>query len=262
MFVDDVLEVLELAHVADTLISRVSGGQRKRVNIGMELVAAPSALFLDEPTSGVDSTAALKIANILKRVAQTIGITVVAVIHQPRREIYEAFDDLLMIAPGGRTSYMSAVSKCVNYFKCLGFYFDRGDNPSDTLMDIVSGKGDRVNPGLLPDDEQDVLECMDSLNPHDKSVFIKYDVAELVEAWEVQETDDAREACARPMQHHKLKSQAVISTVNGPQMSPPASDSSSSKSLKSHERLLRACRMRGAGPIQQLWLVHNRSLLQ
>lgn len=68
---------------------------RKRVNIGMELAAIPISLFLDEPTSGLDSTAALNIAKILKRIAN-LGQTVVAVIHQPRVEIFDQFDEYLI----------------------------------------------------------------------------------------------------------------------------------------------------------------------
>jgi ABC-type multidrug transport system ATPase subunit len=98
-FVDAILEALDLSHVAHNLITAISGGQRKRVNIGMELVTCPSAIFLDEPTSGLDATAALKVANTMKKIAMTIGITIVAVIHQPRFEIFSEFDDLLMIAP-------------------------------------------------------------------------------------------------------------------------------------------------------------------
>jgi len=60
----------------------ISGGQRKRVNIGVELVADPTILFLDEPTSGLDSTNGLEVVKILKKVSR-YGLTVLAIIHQP-----------------------------------------------------------------------------------------------------------------------------------------------------------------------------------
>ncbi|KAI8838265.1 hypothetical protein BJ741DRAFT_601981 [Chytriomyces cf. hyalinus JEL632] len=156
-YVDDVLEVLNLAHIPDTLIGSesergISGGQRKRVNIGMELAGVPIALFLDEPTSGLDSTAALKVAEILRRIA-SLSLTVVSVIHQPRYEIFQQFNDLLMLAPGGRTAYIGPTVHVVEYYKELGFYFDTHANPADILMDILSGKG--VNEKarkLTPDD--------------------------------------------------------------------------------------------------------------
>lgn len=64
---------------------------------------SPLALFADEPTSGLDSTSALKVVEILKSIA-AIGVTVVSVLHQPRYEIFEQFDDILLIIPGGHTA--------------------------------------------------------------------------------------------------------------------------------------------------------------
>lgn len=73
--------------VQDELIGNVSsrgisGGQRKRVNIGVELVADPTILFLDEPTSGLDSNNGMEVVKILKRISR-VGLTVLAIIHQP-----------------------------------------------------------------------------------------------------------------------------------------------------------------------------------
>lgn len=106
--------------IGDETTRGISGGQRKRVNIGLELAGAPLALFLDEPTSGLDSTAALNVCEILKRLTR-LGITVVSVIHQPRFEIFSKFDDILLILPGGRTAYMGPVSEIQRYFKEMGF---------------------------------------------------------------------------------------------------------------------------------------------
>ena len=106
--------------IGDDETRGVSGGQRKRVNIGMALAAAPLALFLDEPTSGLDSTAALTVANTLQRITE-VGMTVVAVVHQPRFEIFECFDDVLLIAKGGQTAYMGPRKGVVDYFENMGF---------------------------------------------------------------------------------------------------------------------------------------------
>ena len=83
--VDAVLEALILTHVQHTPIGDerrrgISGGQRKRVNIGIEVVACPVALYLDEPTSGLDSSTAHRIVKMLKREAAG-GMTIVATIH-------------------------------------------------------------------------------------------------------------------------------------------------------------------------------------
>lgn len=75
--------------IADSIIGDgerrgISGGQRKRVNIGMELVTRPRLLVLDEPTSGLDAFASLQIVQLLRKIASQDSLTVIAVIHQPR----------------------------------------------------------------------------------------------------------------------------------------------------------------------------------
>ncbi|KAL2016210.1 hypothetical protein VTK56DRAFT_4067 [Thermocarpiscus australiensis] len=106
--VDAVIDCLELTHVKDSMVGSVgkpiiSGGQRKRVSIGMELAAAPMAIFLDEPTSGLDATAANSIMRTLKALAR-LGISVIVTIHQPRKEIFDMIDDLILLAEGHSAS--------------------------------------------------------------------------------------------------------------------------------------------------------------
>ncbi|KAI8837552.1 P-loop containing nucleoside triphosphate hydrolase protein [Chytridium lagenaria] len=143
--VDAVLEALGLSHVAHTQIgdefSRgVSGGQRKRVNIAMELAATPLAMFLDEPTSGLDATSALDVSQILRSISR-LGLTIISVIHQPRYEIFKSFDDVLLIAPGGQTAYLGPIANVQSYFEnLLSIKFDPASNPADLLMDILSGR--------------------------------------------------------------------------------------------------------------------------
>lgn len=76
---------------------------------------------------------------MLKQLAG-LGVTVVAVIHQPRPEIYEQFDDVLMLAPGGITAYLGPQKMSQAYFEDMGFAFPGTSNPADVLMDILSGK--------------------------------------------------------------------------------------------------------------------------
>lgn len=83
--------------------------------------------------------------DILQAVSK-LGVTVVSIIHQPRIEIFERFDDVLLLAPGGRTAYFGPIARAKDYFTSLGFRFDSEANPADVLMDIVSGRGQRADP--------------------------------------------------------------------------------------------------------------------
>ena len=142
--VELVLRCLQLSHVQNSRVGStaapiVSGGERKRVSIGMELAAAPMALFLDEPTSGLDATSASSIMSILKAVS-SLGITVVTIIHQPRQEIFEALDSVLLLG-AGRVIYMGKEAEAQHYFEDCGFSFPESHNPADTIMDIIAGQG-------------------------------------------------------------------------------------------------------------------------
>ncbi|KAI8622739.1 hypothetical protein BC830DRAFT_1159973 [Chytriomyces sp. MP71] len=169
--VDNVVNALKLSHVASSVIGDeaergVSGGQRKRVNIGMELAAAPLAIFLDEPTSGLDSSSALEVADILSSMA-LLGITIVAVVHQPRIEIFRKFDDVIMVAPGGRVAFMGPVDRVQGYFESLGFKFEDATNVSDVAMDILAGRGTNAIVGPLTPDQ--VVELYVTLRRHSQN---------------------------------------------------------------------------------------------
>ncbi|ORX93551.1 hypothetical protein BCR34DRAFT_629343 [Clohesyomyces aquaticus] len=143
-FVDSVISCIGLSHVQHSLVGDankpvISGGQRKRVSIGMELTAAPMAIFLDEPTSGLDATSASSIMRLLRAITK-LGVTTITIIHQPREQIFHGFDNLLLLGNGseiyaGPTVYASA------YFASLGFTLPTRANPADTIMDIITGNG-------------------------------------------------------------------------------------------------------------------------
>ncbi|RAL62605.1 hypothetical protein DID88_004452 [Monilinia fructigena] len=142
--VDVLLACLQLSHIKDSLVGStaapvISGGQRKRVSIGMELAAAPLALFLDEPTSGLDATAANSIMKTLKALSR-LGMTIVTVIHQPRQEIFESLDSLVLLG-AGRMIYLGPQVGVKPHFEGLGFEFPEHGNPSDVMGDIIAGEG-------------------------------------------------------------------------------------------------------------------------
>lgn len=147
-YVDAIMKTLDLYKVAESIIGTaskrgISGGQAKRVNVAMELAGAPRTIFLDEPTSGLDSTSALVLCNALTVLAREADATVAMVIHQPRQEIFEALDQLLLLAPGGRTVYQGPQSKVSEYFETvLNYSIPDHGNPADIIMDAIAAHGD------------------------------------------------------------------------------------------------------------------------
>lgn len=97
------------------------------------------ALFLDEPTSGLDATSAASIMMTLKALSR-LGITVVTIIHQPRQEIFESLDTLMLFG-AGRMIYSGKVAEAKRYFEGCGFNFPQHGNPADVMIDIIAGQG-------------------------------------------------------------------------------------------------------------------------
>ncbi len=143
--IDKCIRDLGIWHVQDSPIGDertrgISGGQRKRVNIGLELVADPLVLFLDEPTSGLDSTSSTALCGMLKEIAVARSMTIAAVIHQPSVSAFESFDDLLLLGKGGRTIYHGTIAAAPDYFASIGFPVPVNCNPADFYLDVCQGQ--------------------------------------------------------------------------------------------------------------------------
>jgi ABC-type multidrug transport system ATPase subunit len=141
--VHEVIEMLGLQSVRDSVVGSaeqrgISGGQRKRVNIGLELAADPLALFLDEPTSGLDACTAELVLSALRSLARR-GRTIVMVLHQPRYTAFKLLDRLILLGVGGRTLFCGEPLKVVPYFASVGYQMRYGENPADFMLDVVSG---------------------------------------------------------------------------------------------------------------------------
>jgi ABC-type multidrug transport system ATPase subunit len=78
----------------------ISGGERKRCSIGVELITDPSVILLDEPTSGLDSFKALALIKLLNRLARKEGKTIISTIHQPSSQAFALFDRLILMQDG------------------------------------------------------------------------------------------------------------------------------------------------------------------
>ncbi|XP_043722733.1 ABC transporter G family member 42-like [Telopea speciosissima] len=126
-FVYEVMELVELDNLKDAIvglpgITGLSTEQRKRLTIAVELVANPSIIFMDEPTSGLDARAAAIVMRTVRNTVDT-GRTVVCTIHQPSIDIFEAFDELLLMKRGGQLIYAGSLGqnsqKIIEYFEAI-----------------------------------------------------------------------------------------------------------------------------------------------
>jgi ATP-binding cassette subfamily G (WHITE) protein 2 len=127
---------LHAHQVGGELARGISGGERKRLTLGVELVTNPPLLFLDEPTSGLDAFNAQSVMSSLKLLAAT-GRAVVACLHQPRSAITALFDALLLLSEG-RVMFSGDAAEALPFFERWGFTCPPHTNPSDFYLDVVS----------------------------------------------------------------------------------------------------------------------------
>ncbi|XP_064989223.1 ABC transporter G family member 28-like [Musa acuminata AAA Group] len=143
LIVERTIDSLGLQAVRNSLVGTVekrgiSGGQRKRVNVGFEMVMEPSLLMLDEPTSGLDSSSSLLLLRALRREAVQ-GVNICMVVHQPSYTLFNMFDDLILLAKGGLIAYQGPVKKVEEYFAGLEIIVPERVNPPDYFIDILEG---------------------------------------------------------------------------------------------------------------------------
>ncbi|XP_068583251.1 broad substrate specificity ATP-binding cassette transporter ABCG2d [Cebidichthys violaceus] len=140
--VNHLIRELGLTKVADSKVGTqmtrgISGGERKRTSIGMELIIDPSVLFLDEPTTGLDASTANSVLLLLKRMASH-GRTIIMSIHQPRYSIYRLFDTLTLLV-GGKMVYHGPAPNALDYFANIGYLCEPHNNPADFFLDVING---------------------------------------------------------------------------------------------------------------------------
>ncbi|XP_071915839.1 pleiotropic drug resistance protein 2-like isoform X1 [Coffea arabica] len=146
MFVEEVMDLVELNPLRNALVGLpgvdgLSTEQRKRLTIAVELVANPSIIFMDEPTSGLDARAAAVVMRTVRNTVNT-GRTVVCTIHQPSIDIFEAFDELLLMKRGGQVIYAGPLGphshELIKYFEVIPGVpkIKEGYNPATWMLDV------------------------------------------------------------------------------------------------------------------------------
>ncbi|GAU19347.1 hypothetical protein TSUD_336340 [Trifolium subterraneum] len=148
MFIEEVMELVELKPLQNALVglpgvSGLSTEQRKRLTIAVELVANPSIIFMDEPTSGLDARAAAIVMRTVRNTVDT-GRTVVCTIHQPSIDIFESFDELLLLKQGGQEIYVGPLghhsSNLISYFEGIQGVskIKDGYNPATWMLEVTT----------------------------------------------------------------------------------------------------------------------------
>uniref|UniRef100_A0A1B6F7Y9 ABC transporter domain-containing protein n=1 Tax=Cuerna arida TaxID=1464854 RepID=A0A1B6F7Y9_9HEMI len=140
--VDEILELLILKKEQKTQVRYLSGGEKKRLSIGVELITNPPVMFFDEPTSGLDSSASLMVMEHLQSLAQT-GITVVVVIHQPSSRCFQYCDDVLLLSCG-RSLYNGPANTLADTFAALGYHCPPYFNIAEFAVEVANMKPDQV----------------------------------------------------------------------------------------------------------------------
>jgi len=114
----------------------ISGGERKRTAIGVEIITDPSLILLDEPTSGMDSLRSTQIVKLLNKLARA-GKTIISTIHQPNSASFSFFDHLILMVDG-EIAYQGRAKDSTRYFKKIGYNCMSHENPADYLIKIIS----------------------------------------------------------------------------------------------------------------------------
>ncbi len=191
--VEKVLTDLDLYDIKDLKVGNplkkfISGGQRKRLNIGLELVREPYILFVDEPTSGLSSNDSDMVMDLLREQTQK-GKLLIVNIHQPSSDIFKLFDKLLVMDKGGRVVYYGDPLDAVVYFKTSSMLLNAEDsecltcgnvNPEQVLQILESKKvnksGDFVKKRLVSANEWYDLYKKKIEPKYRKSLKVKLDI--------------------------------------------------------------------------------------
>jgi len=175
--VDRVITMLRLSKSADTAIQLLSGGEKKRVNIGTELLTDPSVILLDEPTSGLDSTSAVSLLRTLHILAKKDGKTIITSIHQPSSAVFRSFDKLLMLADGNTVYFGDPISS-LSYLSSIRLDCPDGYNAADHWMDVLV-----VDSNAMDGDDEDEEYMVESAFKRNTSLT---QLSKLIESKQVQ----------------------------------------------------------------------------
>ena len=211
-FISKTIDYLGLSNCKDTLVGgsslmnksggskggQISGGQKKRLAIGLELMSQPSLLFMDEVTSGLDATSAYQVFGIIHRLSQ-LGHSIIITVHQPSSRLFTMMREygyFMMILQRGRTMYFGKAMDSMSYFEdTLNVRLPERVNPIDYYLDIV-------NDDFTKSVQSEESQGMSSLEIHSK--FRDHLQAQILEDIEDINRAAQRESVGRDLKMERI----------------------------------------------------------
>ncbi|KAI2474101.1 ATP-binding cassette sub-family G member 1 isoform X2 [Diabrotica virgifera virgifera] len=132
-----ILKSVTLWEIKHTRTDALSGGQKKRLSVALELLRDPQVMFFDEPTSGLDSLNSIRLVKLLKEMSES-GKTIICTIHQPSATIFKLFDHLYVVS-SGKCIYQGSPNNLLPYFEDFDLICPTQHNPADFLLEVASG---------------------------------------------------------------------------------------------------------------------------
>ena len=167
--VDEMIDMLKLMNAKDNFVGGpfrkgISGGEKRRLNIGAELLCKPKILFLDEPTSGLDSYTAFVIVKLLRTLSRAWNMIVIYTIHQPTKDIYQLFDNL-MILNKGKGVYFGKCSQISEHFQSMQHIPPAKANPLEFFIEVCMKSDEETTEALTDAYIKNTSIIMEAVTP-------------------------------------------------------------------------------------------------
>ena len=163
---DKLISIIGMSSKRNTSCKNLTSGELKRVSVGMGMIANPSVLFLDEPTTGLDSSAAYSIVKFLCSLSEATNVVIIMTIHQPAQPVFDMLQDLYILEKG-RLAFFGPLNSAERYFASNHHICPVGINPADFYLDLVN---------KMPD--EDALTDATWCDIYHRSIFYKnYSIA-------------------------------------------------------------------------------------